>query len=77
MITTNGAHYICRKGRSNYRLNVEVRAYDEGVAFRYYFPEHPKAIFYKVVGDLTEYTFPEGTKLGPNNGHRRILNTWM
>ena len=43
-------------------MNIEVRAYDEGVAFRYFFPEHPQAIFHKVTGDLTEYTLPEGTK---------------
>ena len=54
--------YLSKKDNSQYRLNVEVRAYDEGVAFRYFFPEHPKAIFHKVVGDLTEYTLPEGTK---------------
>lgn len=52
---------LLRKDRSRYRLNIEVRAYDEGIAFRYFFPEHPQAIFHKVVGDLTEYTFPEGT----------------
>ena len=56
-----GTLYLSKKDGSNYRLNVEVRAYDEGIAFRYYFPEHPKAIFHKVVGDLTEYTFPAGT----------------
>lgn len=53
--------YLSKKDGSQYRLNVEVRAYDEGIAFRYYLPEHPKAIFHKVVGDLTEYTFPGGT----------------
>ena len=46
---------------SDYRLNIEVRAYDEGIAFRYFFPEHPAAIFHKVVADETEYTLPEGT----------------
>lgn len=60
-------HYNCatlhmsRHDKSLYRLDVEVRAYNEGVAFRYFFPEHPAAIFHKVVGDLTDYTFPEGT----------------
>lgn len=54
--------HLSKKDNSDYRLNVEVRAYNEGVAFRYFFPEHPKAIFHKVVGDLTEYTLPEGTK---------------
>ena len=47
---------------SNYRLQIEVRAYDEGVAFRYYLPEHPAAIFHKVAADETQYTLPEGTR---------------
>lgn len=54
--------YLSKKDGSFYRLNIEVRAYNEGIAFRYFFPEHPKATFHKVVGDLTEYTFPTGTK---------------
>lgn len=54
--------YLSKKDGSQYRLNIEVRAYDEGIAFRYFFPEHPKAVFHKVVSDLTEYTFSPGTK---------------
>ena len=57
-----GTLYLSKKDGSKYRMNIEVRAYDEGVAFRYFFPEHPQAIFHKVTGDLTEYTLPEGTK---------------
>ena len=53
--------HLSKKDGSGYRFDIEVRAYDEGIAFRYFFPEHPKAIFHKVVADLTEYTFPEGT----------------
>ena len=53
--------YLSKKDGSDYRLNIEVRAYDEGIAFRYFFPEHPQAIFHKVTADLTEYTFPAGT----------------
>lgn len=53
--------YLSKHDESGYRLNIEVRAYDEGIAFRYYFPEHPRAVFHKVVQDLTEYTLPEGT----------------
>lgn len=53
--------HMSRKDKSNYRLDVQVRAYNEGMAFRYFFPEHPAAIFHKVVDDLTDYTFPEGT----------------
>lgn len=57
-----GTLYLSKHDGSDYRLNIEVRAYDEGVAFRYFFPEHPQAVFHKVTDDLTEYTFPAGTK---------------
>lgn len=53
--------HLSRHDKSKYRLDVQVRAYDEGLAFRYFFPEHPAAIFHKVTEDLTDYTFPEGT----------------
>lgn len=53
--------HMSRKDKSDYRLDVQVRAYDEGIAFRYFFPEHPAAIFHKVTRDLTDYTFPTGT----------------
>lgn len=53
--------HLSRKDKSDYRLDVQVRAYDEGIAFRYFFPEHPAAIFHKVTTDLTDYTFPTGT----------------
>lgn len=58
----NGATlHMSRKDKSKYRLDVQVRAYDEGIAFRYFFPEHPDAIFHKVAEDLTDYSFPEGS----------------
>ena len=50
-----------RKDNSQYRMHIEVRAYDEGIAFRYFFPMHPEAIYHKVTGENTEFTFPEGT----------------
>lgn len=53
--------HMSRKDKSDYRLDVQVRAYDEGIAFRYFFPEHPAAIFHKVVDDLTDFTLPSGT----------------
>lgn len=53
--------HLSRHDKSGYRLDVEVRAYDEGVAFRYFFPEHRDAIFHKVTADLTDYTFADGT----------------
>lgn len=57
-----GTLFLSRKDKSRYRLNIEVRAYNEGIAFRYFFPEHRDAIFHKIVEDETEYTFPAGTK---------------
>ena len=57
----SGTLHMSRKDKSGYRLDVQVRAYDEGIAFRYFFPEHPDAIFHKVVADLTDYAMPQGT----------------
>ncbi|MBP1540979.1 MAG: glycoside hydrolase family 97 catalytic domain-containing protein [Prevotella sp.] len=59
----SGTLHLSKHDGSDYRLDIEVRAYEEGVAFRYFFPEHPLAIFHKVVADLTEYTFPSGTRV--------------
>ncbi len=58
---TSATMHLSKHDSSGYAIDIEVRAYDEGIAFRYFFPEHPKAIFHKVVADLTEYSFPEGT----------------
>lgn len=45
-----------------YKLAVEVRAYDEGVALRYSFPENEKGSYYRVTQENTEFTLPAGTK---------------
>lgn len=45
-----------------YYMNVEVRAYDEGVAFRYHFPEATNGLFLHITGERTSFTFPEGTR---------------
>lgn len=55
--------HLSKHDGSNYRLDIEVRAYNEGIAFRYFFPEHPQAVFHKVTADLTEYTFAPNTKV--------------
>lgn len=54
---------ICLKkpDRSQYRLQIEVRAYNEGIAFRYCFPMHPEAIYHRIVTENTEFTMPVGT----------------
>ncbi len=53
--------FFSRKDKSEYSMNIEVRAYNEGIAFRYYFPMHPDALYHKVTAENTEFTMPEGT----------------
>jgi alpha-glucosidase len=53
--------FFSRGDKSGYRMNLEVRSYNEGVAFRYHFPMHPEAIYHKVTAENTEFTMPEGT----------------
>ena len=45
-----------------YKMSVEVRAYDEGVAFRFAFPENSKGTYYRVVSEDTEFALPPGTR---------------
>lgn len=53
--------YLSRHDKSDYRINIEMRLYDEGLAFRYYLPEHPAAIFHRVVADETTFAVPANT----------------
>lgn len=45
-----------------YRLNIEMRAYNGGLALRYFFPENPKGTYYRIMAENTEFSLPEGTK---------------
>jgi len=45
----------------SYFMNVVVRAYNEGVAFRYHFPEPSNGLFLHIVGEQTQFVMPEGT----------------
>ena len=45
-----------------YAMSLEVRAYNEGVAFRFVFPENEKGTYYRVVQENTEFTFPVETR---------------
>lgn len=47
--------------RRSYNMDVVVRVYNEGVAFRYYFPETANGLFLHIVGEQTSFTLPEGT----------------
>lgn len=45
-----------------YFMDVEIRAYDEGVALRYHFPATTNGLFLHITGELTQFCLPEGTK---------------
>ena len=43
-------------------MDIVLRAYDEGVAFRYHFPETSNGLFLHLVGERTSFAFDEGTQ---------------
>ncbi|WP_442587503.1 glycoside hydrolase family 97 N-terminal domain-containing protein [Pedobacter sp. AW31-3R] len=45
-----------------YRMNIELRVYNEGAAFRFYFPENEKGTYYRVMAENTEFALAEGTQ---------------
>ena len=47
--------------RKNYFMDIEVRAYNQGVAFRYHFPEATNGLFLHITGERTNFTMPAGT----------------
>lgn len=47
--------------RLYYYMDFIVRAYDEGVAFRYFFPEATNGLFLHITGEQTQFTLSEGT----------------
>lgn len=47
--------------RRQYFMNLIIRAYDEGIAFRYHFPEATNGLFLHITGEQTQFSFPEGT----------------
>lgn len=48
--------------RQQYLLEIIVRAYDEGVAIRYHFPEATNGLFMHITEDLTSFRFAPGAE---------------
>jgi len=48
--------------RQQYLLDIIVRAYDEGVAIRYHFPEATNGLFVHITDDLTSFRFAPGAE---------------
>ena len=45
------------------KLQIQIRAYNEGIAFRYLFPEHPQGgMDISIKKELTQFTMPDNTK---------------
>ena len=53
---------LVKDDNPTYKLSVEVRAYDAGVALRFAFPENEKGTYYRIVGEDTEFALPAGTR---------------
>jgi hypothetical protein len=53
---------LVKDDNPTYKLAVEVRAYDAGVALRFTFPENEKGTYYRVIGEDTEFALPAGTR---------------
>jgi hypothetical protein len=53
---------LVKDDNSIYPVHIELRAYNEGVALRYFFPENVKGTYYRIMSENTSFTLPEGTK---------------
>jgi alpha-glucosidase len=53
------------EGESGTRLSVEVRAFDDGVAFRYVVPEQPSIKSVHVTGERTQFRYSKDATLYP------------
>ncbi|PGH38713.1 MAG: alpha-glucosidase [Candidatus Nephrothrix sp. EaCA] len=54
---------LMRNANERNKLQIQVRAYDEGIAFRYVFLESPQGgTDISIQNELTEFAFPEGAK---------------
>ncbi len=49
------------KRKDYYAMDIVVRAYNEGIAFRYHFPETANSLFLHIIGERTQFAMPEGT----------------
>lgn len=45
-----------------YKMDINIRVYNEGAAIRYFFPENVKGTYYRVTAENTAFTLPQNTK---------------
>jgi len=56
------AIHLVKDDYSIYKMDVDIRVYNEGVAIRYFFKENEKGTYYRVISENTEFTMPVNTK---------------
>ena len=49
------------KDNAAYTMEINIRAYNEGIAFQYHFPDNPTGIYYRIIAENTEFTLPANT----------------
>ena len=54
--------HLIKDDNAIYKIYVEIRAYNQGAALRYFFPENEKGTYYRIMSDNTESVLPAGTK---------------
>ena len=59
---TEGQHGTNYDKRRSYELHLVFRAYDEGIAFKYHFPESSNGLFLHITGEQTAFSFAPGTQ---------------
>ncbi|CAH0274364.1 Glucan 1,4-alpha-glucosidase SusB [Pedobacter sp. Bi27] len=64
-----------------YEMNIEFRAYNQGIAFRFFFPENVKGTYYRIMSENTEFKFEEGALAWKANWaqapyHKVTLENW-
>lgn len=53
---------LIRNKDAKRKLQLQIRAYNEGIAFRYVFPEHPEGgVDVNIKEEFTDFSMPEGT----------------
>lgn len=56
------AIHLVKADNPIYKIDVDIRVYNEGVAIRYYFKENENGTYYRVMAENTTFTFPDNTK---------------
>ena len=54
-------HFVKDNNRI-YKLDIEIRAFNEGVAIRYFIPENEKGTYYRIMNEHTEFSLPADTR---------------